>query len=314
MVAARDQGLSDENGRDGAEGCARSYREQLREFSKMSPLEVWYTHLDVDTLIEEAPDADTRKRRQQLSDKARERIVENIFPKLVDQVGGRYRFVDQPPILFHTDDPDGDERVRKGLEDYRETLSDERRVLLDRYQLEDYAIKAVGIGSVGTRCLVLLMFSEENHPLILQVKEARPSVLEPYTKKSVYENAGQRVVAGQRLMQSSSDIFLGWVRGSLGNDFYVRQLRDMKMSPPTEGATADQIRMYAEICGRTLARAHAKAGDAATISGYLGKGDQFDRAMGDFAVAYADQTEADYAALIKAERSGKIEAIIEDDV
>jgi hypothetical protein len=279
----------------------------------MSPLEVWYSQLDAEALIEMAPDAETRKRREQLAEKARERIVEYLFPKIVSQVGGRYRFVDQPPILYHVAEPDIEERMREGLEDYRNTLPDERRVLLDRYQLDDYAMKAVGIGSVGTRCVILLRFSEENHPLILQVKEARRSVLEPYAAKSRYDNQGQRVVVGQRLTQSSSDIFLGWVRGRLGFDFYVRQLRDMKMSAPIEGVTAAQINMYAELCGWTLARAHAKSGDAATISGYLGKGDAFDLAMGAFAIAYADQTDKDYAVLVKAERSGRIKALIEED-
>jgi len=313
VVAARDQGLSDDECREAAVECSRAYREHLREYSRLSPLEVWYTRLDAETLIEMAPDEETRKRREQLAEKAQQRIVEYLFPKIVSQVGGRYRFVDQPPILYHSSEPDAEERIREGLEDYRVTLPDELRVLLDRYQLDDYAVKAVGIGSVGTRCFILLLFSEENHPLILQVKEARNSVLEPYAKPSRYENQGQRVVVGQRLMQSSSDIFLGWVRSRLGFDFYVRQLRDMKMTAPIEGVTPAQIKLYAELCGWTLARAHAKSGDAATISGYLGKGDQFDDAMGAFSLAYANQNEQDYAALVKAERDGRIAALFEDD-
>ena len=191
-------------------------------------------------------------------------------------------------------------------------MSDERRVLLDRYRLEDFALKVVGIGSVGTRCYIGLLFSEDGHPLILQFKEAVRSVLEPYAGKSAYGNQGQRVVVGQRLMQSSSDIFLGWVRGRRGRDFYVRQLRDMKMSMPVEGFTAVQLGHYAQMCGWTLARAHAKSGDAATISGYLGKGDTFDRAMGSFALAYADQTRKDHAALVKAIRSGRVRALAEE--
>jgi len=313
VVAGRDQGVSEDNCREAAQECTRAYREHLREFSKMSPLEVWYSQLDAEALIELAPDSETRKRREQLAARAHERIVEYLFPKIVSQVGGRYRFVDQPPILYHMAEPDIDERMREGLEDYRETLPDERRVLLDRHRLEDYAIKAVGIGSVGTRCAIMLLFSEENHPLILQVKEARRSVLEPYVAKSQYDNQGQRVVVGQRLTQSSSDIFLGWVRGRLGYDYYVRQLRDMKMSAPIEGVTAEQVKTYAELCGWTLARAHAKSGDAATISGYLGKGDQFDEALGSFAIAYADQNERDYGLLVKAERDGRIKALLEED-
>lgn len=313
-VAGRDQGLSDEDCRVAAMECVRAYRDNLREYSRMSPLEVWYARLDADTIIEMAPDKEIRERREALAERARERVVEHAFPKLVAHVGGRYRFVDQPPILYHLPDADIEERVLEGLEDYRETLPHERQVLLDRYRLEDYAVKAVGIGSVGTRCYILLLFSEENHPLILQVKEAKPSVLEPYIAKCPYENQGQRVVVGQRLIQSSSDIFLGWVRSRLGYDFYVRQLRDMKMSAPIEGVTAAQIALYAELCGWTLARAHAKSGDAATISGYLGKGSQFDEAIGEFAIAYADQTERDHAALVKAERTGRITALVEEDV
>ena len=230
VVAGRDNKLSDADSEAAAIECAGSYREHLREYSQMSPLDVWYNRLDMETLIKMAPDIKAKKFRQQLAAKARQRVIEHLYPKIVNQVGGRHRFIDQPPVLFHVTEADFEQRIRDGLEDYRETLSAERRVLLDRYRLEDYAMKVVGIGSVGTRCFIALLFSEENHSLILQVKEARRSVLEPYTNKSQYENQGQRVVIGQRLMQSSSDIFLGWARGRHGYDFYVRQLRDMKMS------------------------------------------------------------------------------------
>jgi uncharacterized protein (DUF2252 family) len=315
VVAARDQQLPDGDGRTAAVSCVRSYRDRLREYSKMTPLEVWYARLDMDQLIALAPDEKSKKRRETLAKMARERILEHVFPKIVNQVGGRHRFVDQPPLLYHDDaDPDAQERWQEGLQAYRETLPDERRVLFDRYRFEDWAMKVVGIGSVGTRCGVALFFSADSHPLILQVKESNRSVLEPYAKRSRYENQGQRVVAGQRLMQSSSDLFLGWARSSKGNDFYVRQLRDMKFSAPVEGVSAGQLTRYAEVCGWTLARAHAKSGDAAAISGYLGKGDDFDEALGDFAVAYADQTERDHAALVKAHESGRIQAIWEEDL
>lgn len=313
VVAGRDQGLDERACRDAVLECSQAYRTHLREYSDWSPLDVWYARLDAETIIDMAPNDEIRERRHAIANKARKRIVENFFPKIVEQVGGRYRFVDQPPILFHPSDPGLDERIQAGLEEYRETLPHERRVLLDRFRLEDHAVKAVGIGSVGTRCAVLLLFSEENHPLILQVKEARRSALEPFCARSHYENQGQRVVLGQRLLQSSSDIFLGWVRSQVGYDFYVRQLRDMKMTGPIEGVTAEQIKLYAELCGWTLARAHAKAGDSATISGYLGKSDQFDEALADFAVAYADQNEQDYEALVAAERCGRIQALVEDD-
>ena len=312
-VAGRANRLSDGESRDAAVACVRAYRENLREYSRMNPLEVWYSRLDEATLIDMAPDEKVKKLRQQLAAKARERVGENVFPKLAEQVAGHPRIVDQPPIIFHVADPEFMDKVREGLEEYRATLSDERRVLLDRYRLVDAALKVVGIGSVGTRCMIALMFSEENHPLILQLKEACRSVLEPYAGKSHYENQGQRIVMGQRLMQSSSDIFLGWARGRAGRDFFVRQLRDMKMSIPMEGVSAAQLERYAGLCGLVLARAHAKSGDAATISGYLGKGDTFDEALGDFAIAYADQTEKDHAVLVEAVNSGRLEALIEEE-
>ncbi len=314
VIAGRDSDLSDRESKAAAIDCARSYREHLREYSRLSPLEVWYTRIGAEQAIEMAPDEKTRKIREQMMTKARERIIEHLYPKIVTQTAGRNRFVDQPPILYHVNEPDWETLVREGLEDYRQSLPEERRVLFDRYRLEDFALKVVGIGSVGTRCYIALFFSEDNHPLILQVKEACPSVLEPYTAKSQYENQGQRVVTGQRLMQSSSDIFLGWTQGRRGNNFYLRQLRDMKFSLPIEGVSAVQLQRYAEFCGWTLARAHAKSGDAATISGYLGKGDQFDLALGEFAIAYAEQTERDHAALVEAVKTGRVEALVEENL
>ncbi|GCA73793.1 hypothetical protein MiTe_00613 [Microcystis aeruginosa NIES-2520] len=314
VIAGRDSDLSDRESKAAAINCARSYREHLREYSRLSPLEVWYTRIGVEQVLEMAPDEKTRKIREQMMTKARERIIEHLYPKIVTQTAGRNRFVDQPPILYHVNEPDWETLVREGLEDYRQSLPEERRVLFDRYRLEDFALKVVGIGSVGTRCYIALFFSEDNHPLILQVKEACPSVLEPYTAKSQYENQGQRVVTGQRLMQSSSDIFLGWTQGRRGNNFYLRQLRDMKFSLPIEGVSAAQLQRYAEFCGWTLARAHAKSGDAATISGYLGKGDQFDLALGEFAIAYAEQTERDHAALVEAVKTGRVEALVEENL
>jgi uncharacterized protein (DUF2252 family) len=312
-VAARDNQLSDDDAREVAVECARAYREKLREYSKMSPLEVWYARMDMEDIIAMAPDEKAKKLRQEMADKARERVIENLFPRIVGEVAGKRRLVDQPPVLFHITDPVSEKSTRQGLADYRETLSDERRVLYDRYRLEDWAMKVVGIGSVGTRCMIALFFDKESHPLMLQVKEACRSVLEPYAGKSVYDNQGERVVMGQRLMQSSSDIFLGWAKGKRGYDFFVRQLRDMKFSVPVERVSAVQLKRYAEYCGWTLARAHAKSGDASTISGYLGKSDSFDQALGAFALAYADQNEKDHAALVKAVSSGRVQALIEEE-
>jgi uncharacterized protein (DUF2252 family) len=311
-VAALTGRLSKAVAGETVEECVRSYRESLRAYSRMGPMEVWYARLDIDTIIAEAPDEKARRNRELLARKARQRVIEHLFPRITGKVAGRHRLVDQPPILFHVTDPGFEELVREGFADYRESLSDERRILFDRYSLEDFAVKVVGIGSVGTRCFVGLFFDHDENPLLLQVKEARRSVLEPYTNKSSYDNQGQRVVMGQRLMQSSSDIFLGWVRGGRGFDYFVRQLRDMKFSAPVEVLSGVQLKRYARYCGGTLARAHAKSGDAATISGYLGKSETFDKALKKFALAYADQNERDHMALVKAVRSGRLPAVTEE--
>ena len=316
VVAAQDIRLSDKDAQAIAVESVRAYRERLRELSKLSPLEVWYDRLDAESIIDMAPNKKIKQMREQIIAKAKVRVGDYLYPKISAQVAGRRRLVDQPPILFHLHEKGFEQRVKLALQDYRLSLPHERRVLFDSYHLEDIAVKAVGIGSVGTYCFVGLFFSAENHPLLLQFKEACPSVLAPYAGKSDFENEGQRVVTGQRLMQSSSDIFLGWMRGrkgQKGRDFFVRQLRDMKMSAPIEAGTATQLKLYAELCGLTLARSHAKSGDPALISGYLGKTDSFDQAIGKFAMAYANQNAKDYAALVAAEKSGRIEALREED-
>jgi len=278
----------------------------------MSPLEVWYDRLDAQTIVNMAPNAKIRKFRENMIAQAQQRIGDYLYPKISGEVGGRRRLIDEPPAMFHVSTKGFEKTVHDAQEAYRLSLPKERRVLFDRYRMEDIAVKAVGIGSVGTRCFVGLFFSAENHPLLLQFKEAIASVLEPYAGKSVEQNHGERVVTGQRLMQSASDIFLGWTRNRAGRDFYARQLRDMKMSAQIEeGATEEQALLYAGLCGRTLAHAHAKSGDSALISGYLGKTDAFDQAMGAFAMAYADQNEKDYAALVSAVKSGRIKATVE---
>lgn len=316
-VAARDIQLNDTQARAAATESVRAYRERLRKFSKMSPLEVWYYRLDAQTIIDAAPDRESREQRKEIIEKAKCRSGDYLYPQISEEVAGRRRLVDHPPVMFHVTDarkPEHQAIVQEAWNQYRLSLPDERRVLVDRYRLEDVAVKAVGIGSVGTLCFAGLFVSAENHPLLLQFKQACPSVLEPYAGKSRYENHGQRVVVGQRLMQSASDIFLGWTRGKHGRDFFLRQLRDMKMSARIEeGASARQAMLYAEMCGGTLAHAHAKSGDAALISGYLGKSDAFDQAIGEFAMAYADQNEKDHSALVAAVKAGQIEASVEEN-
>jgi hypothetical protein len=229
-------------------------------------------------------------------------------------VHGRLAIRDTPPLIYHPEEaraPGFLDVLGKLFEAYRETLPDDRRVLLDRYQLVDAAIKVVGVGSVGRRCWIVLLMSDSNEPMFLQFKEAVASVLEPYAGASAFAHPGQRVVAGQRLMQPTSDLFLGWVTGPNGAHFYVRQLRDAKIKPLVETMNATLLRTYAKACGWVLARAHAKASDVCQIAGYLGTSPQFDEAMGSFALAYADQAEKDYAALKRAEREGRIVAFRE---
>ena len=311
VIAGRENGESPSVCKDAVRACALSYREHLREYSRVGAMDVWYERMDVQKAIEMSPDKETRKFRERLAKEARERVVEHLFPKIAGKAGGRHRLVDQPPLIFHVAKDGADEVFEEGLASYRDSLSDERRVLFDRFVLQDFAVKVVGIGSVGTRCFIALFLDEQGNPLLLQLKEACRSVLEPYAGKSAYELQGERVVMGQRLMQSSSDIFLGWARGRGGRDFFVRQLRDMKLSIPVEGLSPGQLVRYARGCGWVLSRAHAKSGDATAISGYLGKGDAFDESLVDFSMAYADQTVKDHAALVKAVSSGKIKALVD---
>jgi uncharacterized protein (DUF2252 family) len=313
-VAAQSIHCSDRDVLNVVRNCVRAYRERLREYSQKSPLEIWYERIDAQTLIEMAPDTKAKKYREYMAQKAHQRIGEHFFPKITNLVGGHHRLINQPPVLFHVTEEDEETIIKEATEAYAQSLSDERRVLFNRYRLEDVALKVVGIGSVGTRCFIGLFFSPENHPLLLQFKEARTSVLAPYAGNSAYSNQGQRVVIGQRLMQSSSDIFLGWTRSRRHIDFYGRQLRDMKLSVPIESLTPVQLERYAGLCGWTLARAHAKSGDAATMSGYLGKGDTFDHAIAEFAAAYAVQNERDYKTLVDAVNSGRIKALVEEDL
>ena len=317
VLAARSTGLSGSAGRDAAVACARSYRERLREVAEMSPLEAWYESINAEDIIGMLDDPADQKRVRRRIEKAQERQGSEVdYPKLAEMVGGQVQIKDQPPLIFHPEWARAEgfrETVDKALATYRETLSDDRKALLDSYRLVDVAMKVVGIGSVGQLCSIGLFMSSSNQPLFLQFKEAVSSVLEPYAGKSVYGHSGQRVVQGQRLMQSSSDIFLGWSTGPLGNDLYVRQLRDAKIKILVETFNRGMLELYGKACGWALARAHGRASHPWLITGYLGTSDAFDEAMGDFAVAYADQAERDHAALKAAVSAGKITVFIEED-
>jgi len=289
----------------------------LREVSEMSPLEAWYTRIGAEDFFDLIDDPDVKKRVQRRVEKAKDdRASDADYPKLAEMVGGQIQIKDQPPLIFHPDftrEKGFRDFLDKALADYRQSLPDDRRALLDRYRLVDIAIKVVGIGSVGRYCAIGLFMSAANQPLFLQFKQAVPSVLEPYAGKSLYGHAGQRVVMGQRLMQSSSDIFLGWITGREGREIYVRQLRDAKIKPLVETFNRSMLEIYGKACGWALARAHGRAGHPWLISGYLGTSDAFDEAMGGFAVAYADQAERDHAALKAAVSAGTIEVHIEED-
>lgn len=309
VLATRHSGVGEEHCGDAARVSVESYRRHMREYAEMTALEVWYSHLDLNVLAERAPTPKARKQWLKVIAKTQQQTSGHEFPKIAAVRNGRPRIADHPPLIYHPREMAGlGRRVRAMLERYRETLPQERRIVLDRYELLDVARKVVGVGAVGTRCDVALLLAAPNDPLLLQFKEARRSVLEPYAGASRYTNQGERVVVGQRLLQSASDVFLGWTRDDEGHDYYFRQLRDMKMKVELESMSKSDWYEYAELCGRVLARGHARTGDPARIAGYLGKGDAFDEAVAEFAAAYADQTERDHAELLKAIRAGKIHA------
>ncbi len=314
VLAARSNGLSDADGRDAAVACARSYRRKMRDFAAMDVLDIWYARLDDSDVLAMLPEDRRAVLKKRIAKTTAASSSELVFPKLAETTSGQHHIRDTPPTLFHggaSREAHYMDLIREALGRYRETLPEDRRVLFDRYRLVDAAIKVVGVGSVGTLCMVALMMSIADHPFFLQVKQANASVLEAYAGKSVYAQHGERVVQGQRLMQPASDLFLGWVIGHEGRHFYIRQLRDVKLSPMVETFDAATLSIYGKACGWALARAHAKAGDPWTISGYLGYGGQFDDAMGKFALAYADQAERDHAALKAAVRAGIVDVQLE---
>src|SRR5208282_5583718 len=315
VIACRDNGLSESVAKDAVLGCVRSYREHMAEFAEMKVLDLWYFTIDVEMLIASVKDSVIRRGAIKNLAKARESSTsEGLFPKLVGDSGGSPIFKDQLPAIFHWKGHTAGEIhpiVRDAFARYRESLAPNYRMLLDRYEIKDAAAKVVGVGSVGTACWMILLVAGGGDPLILQVKEARASVLEGYAGKSIYPNHGQRVVNGLRLMQPAGDIFLGWTEGKGGRHFYIRQLRDVKMKLAVETFAADRMTLFTQFCGHSLALSHARSGDAAMISGYLGKSDTFDKAIATFSVAYADQNESDHARVTKAAQAGKLEVLIE---
>lgn len=294
----------------------REYREKMSDYAGMRALDVWYDKIDLQNYTHRSTDPEvlkrTRKRLdQRIAQEQRKSHPDIMYPKLVVHKGGEPKIKDEPPLIFHSSEmltPGAQSNYATVIEAYRQSLPEHVRMLFNRFHYCDLALKVVGVGSVGTMCGVALFMAGEKDPLFLQVKEARQSVLEPYTVKSAYANQGQRVVHGQRLIQTASDVFLGWTRGINGRDFYIRQLRDLKLSAIIEDWDTETLRLYAKMCGHALARAHARSGDSAMIAGYLGTSKSFDQAIGEFAVQYAEQNSLDYQAFIESIRQGKIQA------
>jgi uncharacterized protein (DUF2252 family) len=301
-----------------------SYRTAMWEFASMRDLDIWYSRLDAPAIMERWG-AQARRKVVELFQhrvtKAQSKDHLAALAKLTTEVDGRLKFVSNPPLLVPAEDVFTDvysnhtlTGLLGALSDYRLTLSGDRQRLLDKYEFTDLARKVVGVGSVGTRCWVAAFVGRDRRdPLVLQIKEAEAAVGEAFLAKSAYAHQGQRVVEGQRLMQGASDIFLGWDRftgdDGISRDFYVRQLWDWKLSAAIDQMPPDMLGIYAQMCGWTLARAHARSGDAIAVSSYLGQGERFDGAMSQFAASYADQNERDFAALTQAIATNRIPAV-----
>jgi len=311
MVAGRTDGIGEAAARDAVRAAVRAYRVRMAAFASMGEQAVWYARVRAAAFAADQSHTLIKRRAHAAIAKARQHDHHLSLAKLTEVVNGQRRIVNDPPLIERVDSDDLATWVQTTLDAYRQTLQDDRRHLLERYRFVDLAHKVVGVGSVGMRCYIALLTGrDDDDPLFLQIKQAERSVLEAHLPPSRYANHGQRVVAGQRLMQAASDILLGWQRGSDGRDYYWRQLRDMKGGANVAAMTASMLRSYAALCGWALARGHARSGDRVQIAAYLGRSDRFDRAIAAFATAYADQTERDHAVLVAAVRSGRVAAEI----
>jgi len=306
-LAGREKGFNKNNADEVVMELIAAYQNAMGEFSSMSLLDLWYLKFDIEEIVHESKNEDIKERLAKSLAKGRTQTHDKVFYKMTSDNMGKFSITDQPPLILHPFNVEESmEMLNVFFDQYKSTLQPDRKFLLDQYHITDVALKVVGVGSVGTRCFVALMLNDNNEPLFIQVKEARQSVLEPLTKPSVYQHHGERIVQGQRLMQSASDIFLGWTTGPQGRHYYLRQLRDKKISANVEGMTKAILIVYAQYCGRVLAKAHCKGNLGAIICGYIGKGDNFAKAVTTFANLYADQTEKDFEEFTKAIRSGEL--------
>ena len=310
-VAAQAANMSDKRARSLAAGAVTAYREHMFSLMSLSPLEIWHSRIDLGEELNHVESPALRRSLSTVISHAQRRGLDrdDNFPHLV--AGAEPRIADKPPAIFHPKTIGG-RRIdfARGFALYRETLTPDRLVLFDRYRMADVAFKAVGVGSVGTICVVGLFLSSDGEPLFLQAKQAQRSALERLSKKLAYRGPqGRRVVEGQRMMQAASDIFLGWTADKAsGIEFYVRILKNRRLGGISELAEQEALSEYSRLCGRTLARSHARTGDPAVIAGYMGRNEAFDDALASFAMAYAEQTVKDHAALVKAKGAAKAEA------
>ncbi len=308
-IAGKSHGLSKKEVNHAVQNVARSYQLHTWQFADMSTLEVWYSSIDYEELIHSSGDPDVKRFRLKRLEKAMERTPhEKEFREMTEVRDGQVRIKDTPPLIYHFEGRRQDlflEQVTKAYKRYFDQLPDDRKILLKQYKLQDAAMKIVGVGSVGTWCGIVLLVSESGDAIFLQFKEANPSVLEAYAGESQYDNHAQRVVEGQRLMQSASDIFLGWTTNDAGQDFYVRQLRDAKIKPALELMDAKSFSAYAAMCGRALSQAHARSGTAAAIAGYMGRSSKFVRAIADFAKAYEKYNKQNFVHFMKSVETQK---------
>ncbi len=309
VVAARNARIDEGDAQEAVALALRIYREKMHEFAHRGYLDTWYSRTEADVLLEMVDKKHRKTASAQLA-RVQQRDRLQALAKLTEVVDGQRRIVHAPPLIYRLEKQDAATRVwlTELFQSYYESLEESRKRLLSRYRLIDLAHKVVGVGSVGTRCFVSYWEGDsEDDPLFLQIKQANTSLLEPYAGRSEYDYPGQRVVTGQRLMQATSDIFLGYTRSG-DQDYFVRQLYDMKGSANLDTIPAAYLVRYAALCGAVLARAHARSGDPAEIAGYLGKSGAFDKALVEFAFRYADQNDADYAAFKHAVAEGKVEA------